>query len=351
MNRISLLLGLAMAVAACGSADGEGPSYASGQGVSSNGKSDAPAGNAGAAGHGTGEKAIGAPNTSPSAGSEVCGDGLDNNGDGNVDERCTCTIGTTQKCFAGDAAKAGNGVCKFGTQSCVKAAGTNEFQGSKWDVCKGSGTPSVEACDGVDNDCNGTVDDNCDCKNGDTQDCSTACGSGKQSCTGGKWSDCNAPQPDANGTCACQAGDTQDCSTACGQGKQSCAGGKWTDCDALQPDANGNCFVQMNINVDGDCVCAPACPSNAPYPVGCQIDFQGGNSNGCVALAGNGALYFQEGVKCDAGHLTGFVICSSLPGDPLNATNCPINKSDPHYGKKPSDCPEITGGDPQSCYH
>jgi hypothetical protein len=61
-------------------------------------------------------------------------------------------------------------------------------------------------------------------------------------------------------------------------------------------------------------------------------------------------LYFQEGVACNAGYLTGTVTCSSVPGPPLDATNCPINKPSPHWGSKPSDCPAINSGSPSSCY-
>ena len=40
-------------------------------------------------------------------------------------------------------------MCSF-TQTCVLG---------QWGACNGSGAPSAEACDGVDNDCNGLVDD------------------------------------------------------------------------------------------------------------------------------------------------------------------------------------------------
>lgn len=109
--------------------------------------------------------------------------------------------------------------------------------------------------------------------------------------------------------------------------------------------------LKMNINVDGDCVCAPACPPQAPFVIGCNITFEGSNSNGCVATAKDGKTYFQEGVKCDEGHLSGFIACGSKPGPGLNAENCPINKSDPHYASKPSDCPDITNNSkPDKCY-
>jgi hypothetical protein len=107
---------------------------------------------------------------------------------------------------------------------------------------------------------------------------------------------------------------------------------------------------KVNLNVDGDCICAPACPADVPFIVGCKIDFQGSNTNGCVAPAKNGRIYFQEGVKCDAGHLTGYVLCSSVAGGALDQNNCPINKSNPHFGSKPSECPDIESGTPDSCF-
>ena len=70
---------------------------------------------------------------------------------------------------------------------------------------------------------------------------------------------------------------------------------------------------------------ASACPADVPFIVGLKIDFQGSSSNGCVAPAKNGRIYFQEGVKCDSGHLGGFVLCSSVAGGPLDQKNCPIN--------------------------
>jgi uncharacterized protein (TIGR03382 family) len=54
-----------------------------------------------------------------------------------------------------------------------------------------AGSISGETCDGVDNDCNGQVDDNL------SRSCSNACGVGSESCSAGNWGGCNAPQPKA----------------------------------------------------------------------------------------------------------------------------------------------------------
>ena len=138
-------------------------------------------------------------------------DGFDNDCDGTADEGCTCVDGTTQAC--GESA----GVCERGTQTCVAGewgactggvepaaelcngldddcngasddaleapacaltlgvcAGTTQTCGgaSGWAACDASaygprylvsedGATNEAACDGLDNDCNGTVDDGC----------------------------------------------------------------------------------------------------------------------------------------------------------------------------------------------
>jgi hypothetical protein len=88
---------------------------------------------------------------------EVCGNGLDDNCDGQVDEGCSCTPGAVQSCFLGPPGKRHVGACTDGTQTCE---GT-EF--GRWGACKGTISPSAETCDKLDNDCNGCADDGLCC--------------------------------------------------------------------------------------------------------------------------------------------------------------------------------------------
>ncbi|MFB6375622.1 MAG: MopE-related protein, partial [Bradymonadaceae bacterium] len=75
---------------------------------------------------------------------ETC-DGKDNNCDGTVDENLTESCGSNK------------GECQKGMRTCSNGT---------WGSCQGGVESSSETCDSKDNNCDGTVDEGCDCQNG-----------------------------------------------------------------------------------------------------------------------------------------------------------------------------------------
>ncbi|MBW2456375.1 MAG: hypothetical protein JRI68_17780, partial [Deltaproteobacteria bacterium] len=85
----------------------------------------------------------------PEPGTESC-DGTDDDCDGVVDEDCSCLDGAAQSCYTGAPQTQGVGACTSGSQSC---------SGGAWGACLGDVIPTSETCDGVDEDCDGQVDE------------------------------------------------------------------------------------------------------------------------------------------------------------------------------------------------
>ncbi|MCB9546196.1 MAG: hypothetical protein H6706_10125 [Myxococcales bacterium] len=84
----------------------------------------------------------------------------------------------------------GVGVCRAGRQACTLE--------HRWGACLGAVLPSREACNGADDDCNGQVDDGCECLPGAIRTCYAsgvrdvgACQAGHQACgRDARWSPC-----------------------------------------------------------------------------------------------------------------------------------------------------------------
>jgi len=143
-----------------------------------------------------------------------------------------------------------NGACGAGEEAC--------FNG-QWGACSAPNA-APEACNGRDDDCDGRTDEAI------RQECATACGIGQEVCQNGRFGDCNAPDPgveacnggddDCDGVtdegCDCQAGDQRACGDnrgACRPGTQRCqANGTWGGCEGgVQPQP------EICNGVDDDC--------------------------------------------------------------------------------------------------
>lgn len=83
----------------------------------------------------------------------------------------------------GTVAKPGVGACHYGTWQCP------EDDSEEGALCVNQGLPSIETCDGIDNDCNGKTDE------GVTRGCSNGCGIGYEKCVNQEWVGCTAPVP------------------------------------------------------------------------------------------------------------------------------------------------------------
>ncbi len=251
-------------------------------------------------------------------GAEVC-DGLDNDCDGNVDEG---NPGGDVRCDTGGVGQCGVGTfqCSGGVLLCV---GENDLQ--------------PEACDGLDNDCDGTVDEGLNqrqeqCDTGELGECAAGvqvCIDGAPDCVSlaeagaeacdGLDNDCdgNIDEGDPGGGNACQvAGRRGQCGfgiSACEDGVIVCNGDndpQPENCDGLDNDCDGD-IDEGELPGEGD---------------ECDTGFFGVCGPGTQICEGGGLACIQNVEPVEE-------ICDNLDNDCDNATDEDV------VGDPPPSCP------------
>ncbi|MBU0550757.1 hypothetical protein KJ940_04580, partial [Myxococcota bacterium] len=161
--------------------------------------------------------------------------GLDDDGDGQIDE---------------DLSRACNTACGSGLQRCEQIEGV-----PTWVGCTAR-PPEPEACNGIDDDCDGIIDEHLDRPCQDPR-CGTE---GEESCVLGQWTLCSALGPAVevcNGVdddCDGEIDDglSQPCQTLCGEGQRACVNGSFeqSPCVGRQPEPE-ICGNQLDDDCNG----------------------------------------------------------------------------------------------------
>lgn len=208
--------------------------------------------------------------------------------------------------------------------------GVTECNGAGQIVCKAIAQPTTERCDGLDNDCNGTVDDNAPCGAGLTCSKGRCVGSclaefpcpGDLSCDRGRCVDAACVGVDCGTTQSCRAGT---CVSPCDGVKcpspYICAGGKCldpcTDTATGQPITCGN----KQVCVGGACVTSCECLACSDAGTACQASTGKCVEQACVNVmcaAGSTCQAGQcvptcTGAICPAGQACSAGKCEDIP--------------------------------------
>jgi hypothetical protein len=255
---------------------------------------------------------------------ETCNE-EDDDCDGQIDEGLNC--GGDDKCQTGTKEECQTECNTIGLKECVNGT---------WTEC----APPAEICNGKDDDCDGIKDDvagGCDCADDAQEWCGSStgeCSQGIKSCKDGQWgeceegyvgptdelcdgldNDCNGKVDDKAGGCDCVDGASQACGTdqgECSKGQQTCLQGIWSECGgqgynkAVDEKCNG-----LDDDCDGDV--DEYNPEGGVMACGTANFSQGGNKSlPCKA----GIMNCKNGqLQCDGGVDPTPEFCDELDND------------------------------------
>ncbi|MCK6510109.1 hypothetical protein L6R29_09100 [Myxococcota bacterium] len=208
----------------------------------------------------------------------------------------------------------------------------------KWGICDGAKAPDFERCGGLDNDCNGTSDDRCACAK--DADCPK-----DLSCVDGfcRKSDCPSGQVRCSGSCV----DTKASGTHCGACENACAGGKTCQegackCPSGKTDCGGACVDTLLSGThcggcDKACATQEVC-SNGKCALNCPSE-QVACAGGCVDTNSNSAHCGGCGQACTGGKICNNGTCQCPQGTAFCDGACVnIQTSVAHCGACSSPC-------------
>ncbi|MCA9666022.1 MAG: VWA domain-containing protein [Myxococcales bacterium] len=243
-------------------------------------------------------------------GPEQC-DGLDNDCDGTRDNFAETCYPFTVGCDK--AAGTCVGQCRLGTRLCTAVQQGGNWTG-QWSQCTGAVGPSAEVCDGIDNNCDGQVDEKAECP-GNSQCIQGQC---TRQCSGGEF--------------VCPSG-------------QICKDG-WCvrdECDKATCEAQGPGFICRAGNCIDACA-SVTCPKFETCERGTCVDkscFAAGCPAGQACIDGKCEKHPCEGVSCADGQFCSDGKCLDLcaPGRCTNLQKCVVENGstkcvdDPCAGK------------------
>ena len=208
---------------------------------------------------------LGEPPVAPP--SEQRCDGVDDNGNGVVDEGCACAVGETRACYGGPAITRRVGTCADGQQTCE---GTEAW--AVWSDCVGDVGPTADIEDGLDNDCDGEADN--------APKCGPDQNAVPERCTNGEDDDCDGLADCLDPDCSTEPNCAENCTDGVdndGDGMIDCADAAC----AGGPSCQEVCHDGVDNDGDGQIDCADTDCSGGP---GCHEECNDGLDNDGNAL-------------------------------------------------------------------